>query len=401
MSDLDRRQALKLLGALGAAGAAGPLLAACGSPGTSSGAAAASPVKIGLVLPQTGSNKSIGDDLFAGFRLYLTLNGNLLGGHPVELVIADEGETAESGKAAVEKLLTDKVTALSGVASLAVMNAVKDTIEAVQVPLIGSHASPRELQGARYVWRTSYVSDEPGRALGRYLAERVGGLVYVLAEDVPSSRDAVTGFLDTYTGKNSLDPVYTAAGATSFATQLNQIRDIDPDVLFCGYSGASAVAFLQQFRDQITDLKNPLVYGPGFLTEGALTTEGATATNVFTSTNYTADLDNATNRRFVREYTAAYRTIPTTYAVASYDAAAVLDKAIRIAGRTMTPQSLGGALERVGNIDSPRGGWLFNKNKTPLQKWYLRQVRPDGSALSNGLVSDLVTLGWLSASPPL
>src|SRR5690349_19980025 len=98
--------------------------------------------------------------------------------------------------------------------------------------------------------------------------------------------------------------------------------------------------------------------------------------------NYTTDLDNPAIRRFASEYQKAFNLVPTTYAMASYDAVAVLNKAIALAGSGITSQSLNASIGKIGSIDSPRGPWQFNQNRTPLQKWYLRQVKVDGAVLS-------------------
>jgi branched-chain amino acid transport system substrate-binding protein len=124
-----------------------------------------------------------------------------------------------------------------------------------------------------------------------------------------------------------------------------------------------------------------------------LQTLGNAARNIFTAMNYSPDLDNEANRRFAGSYRQAYGTVPSTYAMASYDAATVLDKAVRLAGDTLTTQRINLMLGKVGQIDSPRGSWQFNQPRTPQQKWYLRQVRPDGPVLANVLINDLGTLG--------
>jgi branched-chain amino acid transport system substrate-binding protein len=80
--------------------------------------------------------------------------------------------------------------------------------------------------------------------------------------------------------------------------------------------------------------------------------------------------------------------------MASYDAAAVLDKAIGAAGANPTADQINAAIAALGQIDSPRGTWQFSKKThSPVQKWYLRQVRQDGRALSNTIVGDLATVG--------
>jgi branched-chain amino acid transport system substrate-binding protein len=399
VSQLDRRQALKLFAGIGAA-AAVPGLAGCSGSSLSSdsGSQQSGPVKIGLLVPQTGVYKVIGDDLTQGFKLYLQLHGDKLGGRDVELIFADEGETGDSGKAAAEKLLKqDKCLAISGVVSSAVMGAIKDLVETSQVPLVGSNASPTTLQGVKYIWRTSYVNDEPGKALGKYLAENIQGKVYCIAADYQAGKDEINGLMETFkpTGQLAADPVYTpfAPNPTkNFQPYLAPIKGSGAKAVFCFYAGGSAVDFVKQYKQFGVGL--PL-YAPGFLTEGTvLKAQGDAAAGILTSMNYAADLDNAANRTFAAEYQKIYnQQVPTTYAMASYDAAAVLDKAIALAGNDLSSQSLNTAIAKVGQIDSPRGTWQFNQNRTPQQKWYLREVKMDGSVLSNVLVSELTTLG--------
>ncbi|MFG2994980.1 ABC transporter substrate-binding protein [Streptomyces sp. NPDC048340] len=96
------------------------LATACGgaSLGTGDGDKQNGPLKIGLLVPQSGTYKALGDDMKQGFELYVEQHGGRLGGREVEIVVADEGETADSGKAAAEKLVKqDRVLAVSGVVS--------------------------------------------------------------------------------------------------------------------------------------------------------------------------------------------------------------------------------------------------------------------------------------------
>src|SRR5262249_2221141 len=132
------------------------------------------------------------------FHLYLKLNGGRLGGRDADVVLADEGENPTTGKAALGRLLGEKVHVVTGVVSSAVMTAIRDTIETAQLPLVGSNASPSSVQDARYIWRTSWSFSDPGKALGRYVSERAGGSVAVIAPDYQAGRDFVDGFKETF-----------------------------------------------------------------------------------------------------------------------------------------------------------------------------------------------------------
>jgi len=396
---MDRRQALKLFAALGAAGIA----AGCGA---DDGGAAASGeelvsdqlIKIGLIAPQSAGLKSIGDEIARGFELYLELNDRRLGGHRVQLIVADEGETVESGKAALDGLLKQGVLALTGVANSTVMLGIRDAVEQARVPLVGSNASPSDLQSVVYIWRTSYVNNEPGQALGRYVASQVDGKVGIIAPDYEAGRDAVEGFRSTFGASDPRiadPPVWTEYVAqptrTFFRAKIDQLRAQKPEAIYCFYSGQAAVEFLKQLY---ADGYRGPVYAPGFLTEGDVLGEVTKeAARVHTALNYSPDLNNAANREFASAFRAKYNATPTTYAVASYDAAQVLDRAIRIAGPDPSPQAVNLAMGKIGQIDSPRGEWQFNQTRTPQQKWYLREVRHDGPVLSNVVISELATLG--------
>lgn len=401
MSHLNRRQALRLFAAAGAAGLAAPILSACGSSSNSTPnpvLPGGPPVKIGMIVPLTGMYKDFGNDMDNGFNLYLQLHENKLGNREVQLVKVDEGETGDSAKAAADKLVKeDKVLAVTGVAGGAGILAMKDLIEEVKVPLIGSNASPVALVGAKYIWRTSYVANEPGAAMGRWAADNYGSSLAIVAADNPTGdEDEVKGFIEAFTGaKGNISgaPRYTPFQSKDFGSTLNAVKQSAATSMFAGYSGATAIEFVKQFRAAKFPA-NFKLFAPGSLTEGyVLKQQGDAALNIFTAMNYSPDLDNAANRRFVADYQKAFGTIPSSYAMASYDAAAVLDKAIGDATKSLDSISLNAAIGRLGQIDSPRGGWQFSQNRSPLQRWYLRQVRMDGAVISNVLTAELTTLG--------
>ncbi|WP_109474280.1 ABC transporter substrate-binding protein [Ornithinimicrobium cavernae] len=367
-----------------------------GGGGDEGGEEADGTIKIGLLVPQSGVYKSLGDDMRAGFEVYLEEHDNTLGGLEVEVVLADEGETAESGKAAADKLVKqDQVTVVTGVVSSAVMNGVVDLFETSKIPLVGSNASPTTLTDAEFIWRTSYVNDEPGEALGAYVAENVDGGVYFLAADYQAGKDEVSGFKKSFepAGGETVDEVYTPFPATTnFQPFLANAKASGAEALFSFYAGGAAVEFVKQY-DQF-GLKGEIAhYSAGFLTEGGvLDGQGASAEGTFTAMNYNYDLDNELNASFVEAYVAKTDRNPTTYAMASYDAAKVLDLAIEAAGEA-DPEAINTAIGEISEIESPRGTWTWSEIGTPVQTWYLREVKEVDGTLTNVIIDELGELG--------
>ena len=89
VSHMNRRRALQLLAALGTTG----LVAGCGTDDDGETITDGSPIKIGMIAPESGAGKAVGQDMVNGFELYLSMHDQRLGGHPVTLEKRDEGES--------------------------------------------------------------------------------------------------------------------------------------------------------------------------------------------------------------------------------------------------------------------------------------------------------------------
>jgi branched-chain amino acid transport system substrate-binding protein len=394
---------LRLFATISATGALAPALSSCAADGVDDDHlnAPAAPVgerlRIGLMVPRSGPEKPYGDDLINGLQLRLRLANNVLGRHPVLLTIVDEGESPQAAVAAADRLIKqDRVHVLTGVVSSSMLLALRDKVETSQVPMIGSFASPAGLASAKYIWRATYGPTDASEALGRYVARSVNGTVAVVAADQPDDDQEVKTFVRTFTesrGRVEGQPVLTPAAGTQFGAVLAQVKASPAAGMFCYFTGAQTVEFVKQFK-AAGFRPGFKLFAPGALTEGyALQQQGDAARDIYTAMNYAPDLDNAENRRFVAEYQKAYNAVPSTYAVASYDVGTILDKAVASIANQLTSVELNAAIGRLGQIDSPRGPWQFNQNRLPLQRWYLRQVRPDGTTLSNVLTAELTTLG--------
>jgi branched-chain amino acid transport system substrate-binding protein len=384
------------------AGLAVPLALAAGCSDDASGAATSGTVKIGFVASLSGIYQTVGEDMRDGFELYVELNDGQLGGRDVELVWADEGDGPETSLPAAEQLIRqEQVDVLAGIVGGGSYAAVAPLASENEIPLVGANGRPTlEADQVEWLWHTSFISDEPGKAIAPYLYENVDGPVYAIGPDYQGGHDELRGFVDAFTalggelanpdGETRWTPFPDTA---DFIPYFSEIAQTDAEAVYTFYAGKAAIDFVTQYaQSEISDL--PL-YG-AFLTEGAiLDAQGEAAEGIWNVLNYSPDLDNAANRAFVAEWSTQHgdRT-PTTFAMASWDAALVLDQAIGAIEGEVGPAAINEAIAGLGEIDSPRGKWQFSEQThAPIQPWYLRVVAPDGGRLSNVLVSDLATVG--------
>lgn len=390
VSHLDRRQLLRLVGAVAAVGAAGGAAACAPQPtGTELERPNGRTIRIGLITPALGPYAKIGDDIQKGFKLFVADHDNLLGLNKVDLRTAEEGATPESAAAAVKGLLDLGVVALAGLANPAALPSVASALQRARVPLVSSHIAPSALINAFYVWRASHVEGEAGRALAPY-ARNLGGRAYLLYEDTQTGREEAAAFRTALTDLGGT-VVGESSGKVSFPGRMQSADNLRADVIFAAYTGNDATALLDAYRTSGVDAR---LIGPGSLTETAdLAKFGPNLPDrVYTAMYYAADLDNEDNRQFVASYHRAYGVQPSGFAMAAYDSASVLDKALRLVSGPATADNLNQAFSRLGQIQSPRGHWTFNVNRAPQQLWYLRRLRLDGRVAANLLDTELTVL---------
>lgn len=396
--DLSRRRVSISFGvgllALTLAGCGGGSL---GGDTTSGGAAGngGGPVKIGLVIPKAGVYTPLGQDMEQGWQLWLDQHDGKLGGRQVETVIADEGESPDTGVPAVQRLLTESsVNAMVGIVNSATALGVAQQVTEAKVPLIIANAGAGAITkdaASPYVWRTSFTNAQVAAAMGKYLATQKSGPVYVMAPDYAAGQEAVKGFTAAFTagGGTIAGQALTPFGTTQdFQPFLSGAQASGAKAVFVFYAGGEAVSFVKQYAG--FGLKDTIpLYGSGFLTEGGvLDAQGDAAVGVRTTLHYSTEIDNKFNTAFVKAYRDAYGKLPTVYAVQAYDAANVLDRALTKA-KDVSGAAISSALDGVGTIDdSPRGPWKFN-GQTPEQSMYLREVATKDGVLVNTVVSDL------------
>ncbi|MBN9113687.1 MAG: ABC transporter substrate-binding protein [Pseudonocardia sp.] len=394
---LSRRTLLTLFGAA----AATPVLAACGSSvgggsAGSTGGGATGPVKVGLVIPQSGVYAALGTDMQRGWDLWLSQHDKKIGGRDVTTIVADEGENPQTGVPAVQRVLqADQVDVVVGLVNSATALGAAPVVSEAKKLLVVTNAGAADITGkARtpYVWRTSFQNAQVAAAAGPYLAQQnVQGGVFLIAPDYAAGTEVRAGFKAAYEaagGKIAGEAAPPFGTTQDYQPFLSQIRQSGAGAVFCFFAGAEAVRFVQQYAQ--FGLKDTVpLYGSGFLTEGGvLTAQGAAAVGVKTSLFYTDRLDNPANRVFVDAYRGAYQAVPTCYSVSTWDAAAVLDRALGKA-TALDGDALSAALGGVGAIDdSPRGPWTFD-GQNPRQTMYLRTVEGTPGSLYNAVTADL------------
>lgn len=344
-------------------------------------AVAADKVKVGLLSTLSGPGSGLGVDIRDGFQLAVKQAGGKLGGLPAEVIVADDQMSPDAAKQTADRLLKrDKVDFMTGIVFSNIMLAVGQPVLQSRTFYISANAGPSQYAGAQcspYFFSASYQNDNMHEAVGKTVASRGFKKVALLAPNYPAGKDALAGFKRFYKGELALE-TYTPLNQLDYGAELSQIRASGADALYVFLPGGLGVNFIKQFTGAGLG-KEMKLFVPGFSAdEDVIRAVGEPMLGMFNSSQWAHDMDNAANKRFVADFQKEYNRLPTLYAAQGYDAARLIDSAVRgVAGKIEDKAAVRKALE-AARFDSVRGAFRFNTNHFPVQDYYLREVVKDG-----------------------
>ncbi len=345
----------------------------------SSAQAQGAKLKVGLMLPATGTFAALGTAIENGFRLYVTEQGGKLAGREIEFVKVDDESDPAKATDNVNKLIKrDNVDVLvgtvhSGVA-MAMAKVAKDTGTLLLVPNAGADAVTGPMC-APNIFRSSFSNWQPGYAMGEVVAKKGHKKVVTITWKYAAGDESVKGFKEAFekAGGSVVKELSLPFPGVEFQALLTEIAASKPDAVYTFFAGGGAVKFVKDYAAAGLKKSIPL-YGAGFLTDGTLEAQGADADGLLTTLHYSDSLNTPRDNAFRLAYAKTYKLQPDVYAVQGYDAAQMLGIGLTaVKGDVSKKAELAAAIEKA-KIDSPRGPFSVSKAHNPVQDIYLRQV---------------------------
>jgi branched-chain amino acid transport system substrate-binding protein len=336
-------------------------------------------LKVGLMLPATGTFAALGTAIDNGFRLFVAEQGGKLGGREVEFVRVDDESDPAKATDNVNKLIKrDNVDVLvgtvhSGVA-MAMAKAAKDSGTLLIVPNAGADAVTGPMC-APNIFRSSFSNWQPGFAMGEVVAKKGHKKVVTITWKYAAGDESVKGFKEAFekSGGQVVKELSLPFPNVEFQALLTEIAAAKPDAVYTFFAGGGAVKFVKDYAAAGLKKSIPL-YGAGFLTDGTLEAQGADAEGLFTTLHYSDSLPSPRDTAFRLSYAKTYKLQPDVYAVQGYDAAQMLGVGMNaVKGDLGRKAEFTAAVEKA-KIDSPRGPFTLSKAHNPVQDIYLRQV---------------------------
>jgi branched-chain amino acid transport system substrate-binding protein len=352
------------------------------------------PIKVGLMLPYTGTYASLGNMIENGFKLYVQEQGGKLAGREIQYFKVDDESDPSKGTDNVNKLIKrDQVDVLvgtvhSGVA-LAMAKAAKENNTLLIVPNAGADAITGPMCGPNIV-RSSFSNWQPGYSAGVLTAQRGHKRTMTITWNYAAGNEMVKGFTEAFEkgGGKVVKDLTVPFPNVEFQALLTEIAAQKPDAVFAFFAGGGAVKFVKDYAAAGLNKTIPL-YGPGFLTDGTLEAQGAAAQGLLTTLHYADNLDTPRNNAFRKSFALTYKTNADVYAVQGYDAAQILAAGLNAAKGDLSKRDVITAAMRKTTVDSPRGKFTISAAGNPVQDMYVREAKGNNNEFKTVAVKAL------------
>ncbi|MCS6778105.1 MAG: ABC transporter substrate-binding protein [Geminicoccaceae bacterium] len=336
------------------------------------GSAPAQELRVGFMATFTGPGANLGQHLRDGFLLGLDHVGGRLGGLETKLTIVDDQLKPDVARQEVDKLLEkEKVHFVVGIVFSNVLMAIyKPTIESGAF-LISANAGPSPVAGAQCSERffsTSWQNDQTHSALGKYAQDKGYRRVFLLAPNYQAGKDGLNGFKRYYRG-TIVDEVYTQLGAVDFSAEIAKIQAAKPEAVYAFMPGGPGIALLKQYAQAGLTKQIPLL-SAFTIDDTSLPALGDAADGLVSASQWAADFDNPANARFVADFRKKYGYVPSYFAAQAYDAAQLIDAAVRSTGGRLDDKTALRDALRNARFASVKGKWRLNTNHIPINDFY-------------------------------
>jgi branched-chain amino acid transport system substrate-binding protein len=340
-------------------------------------------LKVGILATLSGPAAVLGQHARDGFQLGIKHLGGKLGGVEVEVVIADDELKPDVGIQKAQQLIErDKVDIVVGTIFSNVMMAVSKPLFDAKVITISPNAGPSPLAGkgcSAWFFSTAWQNDQNHEAMGKHAQDKGYKKVVLVAPNYQAGKDALAGFKRHYRGE-VLEEIFNQVNQLDFSAEMAKIAALKPDAVYAFEPGGMGVNFVKQYAQAGLAGKVPFL-SAFTVDETTLPATQDAAVGLLSGAQWATNLDNPVNKKFVADFEQTYKYVPALYASQGYDAALLIDAAVKAAGgKVKDKEALRDAM-RKASFTSVRGGaFKLNTNGFPLQDVYVVKAvkRADG-----------------------
>jgi len=345
-------------------------------------------IKVGLVLPLTGTLAPVGKQVQAAAQLYMQQHGASVAGKKLDLIVKDDASVADNSKRLAQELIVNEKVAVVGSAltpsamAIGPLSTQAKTANVVMVSGTSSVINPNN----PFMVRTSFTLGQQSGIVAQWAAKNGSKKVVIVQSDWAPGAEATAVFTDAFTkaGGQVLDTIKVPLQNPDFSPFLQRARDLGPDTLFVFVPAGQAGTFAKQFAERGLDKAGIKLIGPGdIVDDNDLPGMGDAMLGVVTAGIYSTAHDSKTNKEYVAAFEAANHYRPNFISLGGYDGMHVIYEALKKTNGKTDGQGLVDAMKGM-QWESPRGPISIDpETREIVQNIYMGKVEKVNGELFN------------------
>jgi branched-chain amino acid transport system substrate-binding protein len=347
------------------------------------GAAAQDVVKIGLVMPMTGTVASTGQDVVAAAQLYIAQHGDRVAGKKIELIVRDDASMPDNAKRlAQEMIVNDKVSFLGANITPSAMSMAPIATEGKVATIVMVSGTSVVTERSPYYVRTSFTLGQQSGIIADWAIKNGSKKVVAILSDWAPGAEAGKVFEANFTkgGGQVLETLKVPLANPDFSPFLQRARDLQPDTLFVFIPTGQAGPFARQFAERGLDKSGIKLIGSGdIVDDDDLPGTGDSLLGVVTAGVYSAAHPSALNKDYVAAYEKANGgRRPNFISLGGYDGMHLIYEALKKTGGNTDADTVVAAMKGM-SWESPRGPISIDpRTRDIIQNVYIRKVEKVG-----------------------
>ncbi len=341
-------------------------------------AAAQDTVKIGVVIPMTGTSAAVGREIAAGTKLYMQQHGDTVAGKKIELIIRDDASVPDNAKRiAQEMIVNDHVSFLGAGLTPSAMSMAPIATQGKVATVVMVSGTSVVTERSPYYVRTSFTLGQQSGIIADWAIKNGSKKAVSILSDWAPGAEAGKVFEANFTkgGGQMLDTLKVPLANPDFSPFLQRARDLQPDTLFVFVPAGQAGPFARQFAERGLDKSGIKLVGPGdIVDDDDLPTTGDSLLGVVTAGIYSAAHPSALNKQYVAAYEKATNHRPNFISVGGYDGMHLIYEALSKTGGKTDADAVVSAMKGM-QWESPRGPISIDpRTRDIIQNVYIRRV---------------------------
>ena len=336
------------------------------------------PIKIGVVLSDSGSAEPLGQPERKAIQLFVDdLNAaGGIDGYPVEVIIKDDQSDPNVAlDATVELIEQEDVVAVIGTSTTGATLSMKQEATSQEIPQVCMAAGVVIMDDPiEWIFRTPPTSDEAGGNALAYIKDVLGLTRIALLYDTNAFGTDGKNTIETLAPEYGLEVVasvgyQTDDTAEAMDTYLTNIQAADPEIVVVWGTNPGPAIIAQQMRAK--GMTQPYMGSHGIANQKFIELAGDAAEGVLFPAGkmliWDVVLEEGSEeyeviKNFSEAYEAEYGEQINTFAGHGWDAILIITEALKRAGAEATPAQLRDEIEKTSGLAGTAG--IFNYSST-------------------------------------